>query len=346
MKKTFAIMITLALVLSLCACKKGSADVSDVSAYSETVYSSQVSDVSSETEETVSENVSEDASSETEQRLENSVSSKPSVTASSSVPVTSSKTPSKTETTQDKKPVPINFVPKQWSDIGGTGTFISYTNDVFYKGVRYACTSGKNNGTDCWAIVTVGENDEYQKCVSIVDTAANERGMFNVFNDRIYYLKFESNNSRDYSKFNSLSVCSMDLSGKDKRTEKKLETTFTHIDNVAMYSSSKYIFFLVSNLYENPDRIVYRYNMQTNEFKKLNAKLDSHKTIMSIGEKVFVYSRDDKAIFEYDIDFNNEKTVLSSDTFLGYIGVIKDGFVFKDDTTKNLYLLDLSGNIS
>lgn len=208
MKKLFAIILAICLVFTLCSCKTADEVTSNNSSYSEPVHSSETSDTTSETEELV---VSETESSDDTSTI---IESTPSETTSSKpIAETSSKEEvSKNETTQDLPKEPINFVPSDTK---------YYYNNVYYKGVKYASTSGKNNGVDCFAVVTLDANDEYLNCVYVFDGKNNERAVFNIHNDRIYYLQYAINDDRDYILLNDYSICSVNLSGGNKRVDKR-----------------------------------------------------------------------------------------------------------------------------
>ncbi len=348
MKKIFALIIVIALIATLCSCKKINDDIYSSSS-SEPYYSSEISTVTSETEE------SDVYNTESDDTTSNTIASTPLDNTSSEAIVddTSKEEPtnesSKEQTTEEKPKEPVNFVPNKWPTLNSDltlnyeDTYVRYQNDVFYKGIRYAYTSGKNNGVECWAIVTVGDNDEYLNCVSILDTANDQRGVFNIYNDRIYYLQYPVNDARDYILLNTFSIGSMNLSGEDKRIEKKVDLSYTHIVYENYCANSKYLYFTVSNLFDGVYDIIYRYNLETNELVNLNHQLNSHKTMYLIDNRVFVWSLDDDAIYEYDIDFKNEKLFYetSSDVHLA-----ENGFILKSSKTGTEYFLDLNGNVS
>ena len=148
MKKIFAIIVAVALIFTLCSCKTEEELASNNSSYIDSVQSSQASETTSETEEpTVSETESsDDTSTIIESTPSETTSSKPVAETSSKEEV------SKNETSQDLPKEPINFVPNDTK---------YYYNNVYYKGVKYASTSGKNNGVDCFAVITLDANDEY-----------------------------------------------------------------------------------------------------------------------------------------------------------------------------------------
>ena len=339
MKRVLAGILAVVMLLSLCACAEKE-DVFDGSYYSEPTYSGEASDTTSQTDD-------EDVSSTESPAVKpnDTVNSKPIVDNSSKVTI--SDDTSKNETPKEEPEAAINFEPKLWTKFGTEETYISYSNIVFYKGVQYAITGGKNNGADCFAIVTVGDNDEYLNCIAILDTANNERGIFNIYNDRIYYLQHPNYQKPDYVQMKSLTICSMNLSGKDKKVENIVDISFTNSDMVTSYIDSKYILFRVDDLFvgiEGHDKM-YRYNMETGEFVGLNFKLGSHRQVLSVGEKVFVYCSDDNTFREYDSNFNNEKLFFTANGY-AWSGTAENGFIFTEKATNDKYLLDFSGNLT
>ena len=339
MKKVLASVLVGVMLLSLCACSSKENGFDD-SCYSEPVYSGEASDITSETDD-------KDVSSAESPVVKpnDTANSKPIVDNSSKV--TSSEDTSKNEKPKEEPEVAVNFVPKQWTKYGTDETYISYSNRVFYKGVHYAITGGKNNGEDCFAIVTVGANDEYLNCIAILDNSNNERGIFNVYNDRIYYLQHPKYQKPDYVQIKSLTICSMNLSGKDKKVENIVDISFTNSEEVTSYINSKYILFRVDDLFagvEGHDKM-YRYNMETGEFVNLNFKLGSHRQVFSVGEKVFVYCSDDNTFREYDSNFNNEKLFFTANGY-AWSGTAENGFIFTEKATNDKCLLDFSGNLT
>lgn len=337
MKKLLAILLTVSLILAFCSCKKSNDNVSSSSFNSEPTYSSELT----ETEpENISSSVAASEPTETvitDSIVENSSKEEPKDTSSEDEPP------------KEEPQEPIDFVPNRIKIWGSEETFIPYQSTVFYKGVKYASARGKSNNKECGAIVTVGDNDEYLKCIALFDFANNEYcDNFNICNDRIYYLQHEVNDKiGDYTLFNSFSVCSMNLSGKDKQIEKKIDVPYTNLDNVSDYLDSKYLIFTITNTTDrtNPYDVLYRYNTQTKEMVCLNKRLGSHKRVFSIQEKVFVYSDDDYAFFQYDINFNNEKLIFDM-TGYSLKEFVINGFNIIKTATKTDYFLDLSGNIS
>ena len=347
MKKIFVLTIVITLIATLCSCKKNNNDVNSSSSGLD--YSSEISNVTSKTEEFDASNT------ESDDTTSNTIASTPLDNTSSEAIVdnTSKEEPtnesSKEQTTEEKPKEQINFVPNKWPTVNSDLTFnyedtyIRYQNDVFYEGVRYAYTSGKNNGVECWAIVTVGDNDEYLNCVSILDKDSDQRGAFNIYNDRIYYLQYPINDDRDYILLNTFSIGSMNLSGGDERIEKKVDLPYTHISYNNYCANSKYLYFTVSNLFDGVYDVIYRYNLETNELVNLNYKLDAHKTVYSIENRVFVWSLYDDAIYEYDIDFKNEKLFYETSAI---VHLAKNGFILESSKTGTEHFLDLKGNIS
>lgn len=349
MKKLFCLTMVIALIFTLCSCKKINNDVYSSSS-SDPDYVSEISTVTSETEESdVSNTESDDTTSNiTASTPVDNISSEPVVDNSSK------ETSSIEQTTEEKPKEPINFVPKKWPALNSDLTLdyengsISYVNNVFYQGIRYASTVGQSNGVDCSAFIIVGDNDEYLNCVSIIDTANNQRGIFNVYNNRIYYLQASLNDSIDYTLFNTFSICSMNTSGEDKRVEKTVDLPFTHISIDIAYLNSKYLFFSVSNLFDGVYNVVYRYNMETNELFKSDYSLDAHTMVYSVEEKVFVWNSDDQKIYEYDIDFKNEKLFhIVDDPHRSNPLIVKlqeDGFMLSHSKRDDKYFLDFAGN--
>lgn len=349
MKKLFAILLTVSLIFAFCSCKKSNDDISSGGSYSEPTYTSELTEIESKNASS-----SDTTSSNTPSEPNETVITDPIVNNSSKEEPKD--TSSVDEPPKEEPQKPINFVPtklKVWNSElkvwDSEETFIPYSNRVFYKGVEYAACSGKNNDVDCCAIVTVGNDDEYLKCISIFDAANNERALFNICNDRIYYIQHEINDLAVVGNvilLNSFYVYSMNLSGKDKRIEKKIDVPFTSIDSVTHYIDSKYLIFRITNTYNkvNPYDVIYRYNTQTKELVNLNQRL-GNKTVLSIQEKVFVYSDVDKAFFEYDINFNNKKLLFDM-TKYGFTGFAVNGFVIREYSTNTYYILDFSGNLS
>lgn len=352
MKKIIAIICNLVLVFTLCACESSSDDISNNSFVSDPVSNIINDDISSSgttTSEQVDTDISNDVSSDT-----------PSDTNSSTPVDEVSSNPIVEDTpTEDEKPQnePINFVPNKIpafnSDTGKAdyeNAAISYSNDIWYKGIRYATTGGKNNGTDCFAIVTVGDNDEYLDCIYVFDAKNNEQAKFNIYNDRIYYFKYMLNDARDYVLLNDFAICSVNLSGTDKRVEKKLDISFTHAmtGEPQYYLNSKYLFFDISNLFDGIYDVTYRYNIETNEIVKLDFKLGAHNTIYSVGERVFIWDYSNNKIVEYDVDLKNEQLFHKVDNPYAINSLVvslqKDGFLLHHWEREDKYLLDFSGN--
>lgn len=342
MERLCAIIITFSLVFTLCSCRKNSNDLPSSSFFSNSTYNSETSEITN----TITDN--DVSNTESSNSISNdTVSSKPIVDDSlkEEVKNASSENTSTSETIQDEPQQIINFVPNRIPMFDSEETFISYYNEVFYKGVKYAATRGQNNGVDCYAIVTVGNNDEYLSCIAIFDNSNDVHTVFNIYNDRIYYLQYVMNDPRDYTLLNSFSICSMNLSGKDKRIEKKVDLPFTHINCESNYLNSKYLFFTVDNLFDGVYDIIYRYNAETQELINLNQKLGAHKTIFSIEEKVLVYSFDDQEIYQYDIDFNNKNLFFDAKNY-SWDNFVENGFIYTEKNTNIKYFLDLSGNFS
>lgn len=337
MKRLLVFIITVMLIFVFCSCTQKDKDTSKGNSSDKIVNNSETSDDSSETDDTTA---STESSGETSGDADSPPETPPDTPENSNV--TSS---SQVETPQEENPVPINFVPNQIPALGNTPAFIPYHNETFYKGVKYAGAAGKNNGADCYAIVTAGNNDEYLNCIYVFDAANNEQSVFGIYNDRIYFLQYESNDPRDSKQLNSFSVCSVNLSGRDKRVEKNISLPFTHINCTSYYLNSKYLFFTVDNPYNGVSGRIYRYNTQTKELTDLGQQLGSHKSLFSIEERVFVYSSDEQAVYEYDINFNNQKLFFDVRNYY-FSKFAAQGLVFSEQSTGSKYLLDFSGNLS
>lgn len=337
MKKIFAIIIAVALIFTLCSCKTEEELASNNSSYIDSVQSSQASETTSETEEpTVSETESsDDTSTIIESTPSETTSSKPVAETSSKEEV------SKNETSQDLPKEPINFVPSATK---------YYFNNVYYKGVKYASTSGKNNGVDCFAVITLDANDEYLNCVYVFDGKNSEQAVFNINNDRIYFLQYVVNDDRDYVLLNDYSICSVNLSGDNKKVEKKVTLPFTHISAKTDYANSKYLFFNITNIFDAKYDVIYRYNTETNELDELKHRINTHATPFSIGEKVFVWNPGTQEIYEHDVDFAIVKFFYTVDDphRINSLGVKlkENGFLLYHHEREDKYFLDFSGNVS
>ena len=342
MKKTFAFIIVIALFFTLCSCKSANNDISNNSSDVNPAFNSTTNDESS-TDDVTSELENIDASSNV-----------PSDTPSEPVPSTPSNVVSSEpiadgthidEPVEDEKPKeePINFIPSRTND---------HTIDLYYKDVAYASVIGKNNGVDCRAVVTLDDNGGYLKCIYVFDTKNNEQAKFNIYNDRIYYYKYMSNDARDYVLLNDFAICSVNLSGTDKRIEKKLDISFTHAmaGEPQYYLNSKYLFFDISNLFDGIYDVIYRYNIETKEMVELDYKLETHNTIYSIGERVFVWNYSENNIYEYDINLKNEKLfhkVGNPHQINSLVVSLRDnGFLLHHWEREDRYLLDFSGNLT
>ncbi len=355
MKKIFALIIVIALIATLCSCKKINDDIYSSSS-SEPHYVSEISSVTSETEESnVSNTESDDTTSNiTASTPVDNTSSEPVVDDTSKGKPTNES--SKEQTTEGKPKEPINFVPKQWPTLNSDLTMdyenasIVYCNNVFYQDIRYAATSGQSNGVECFAIVTVGDNNEYLNCVSIIDSGNDEHEAFNIYNDRIYYLQYkvQPDSLNGYELFNTVSICSMNLLGEDKRIEKTVDIPFTHIELEISYLNSKYLFFAVTNVFDGVYNVMYRYNTETNELNKLDYKLSAHTSVFSVEERVFVWNSDTQDIYEYDINLKNEKHFCEVDNPYQKDSLVvklqKNGFLLFHWDRDDKYLLDFAGN--
>ena len=342
MKKLSAIIISITLVFTLCSCQPAGDDISDTSSYSEPTYNSQIDNTISELEEpdTSSETPSADISSEV-------VISKPKDTESSNTVIDNSSkeevknVSSKEEISEEEPKESINFAPS---------TTVSCSNKIFYKDAVYAYARGKNNGVDCWAVVALDDNGEYLNCIYVFDEKNDEHATFNVYNDRIYFLQFVQNDYKDFVLLNTLSICSVNLSGKDKRIEKTESLPFTHISIEIEYSNSKFLFFTVNNLFDGIYDEMYRYNIQTKELVKLDYNLPAHTTVYSVEEKIFVWNPDDQFIFEYDVDFNNSTLFHTVDdphrVNSLVVSLQEDGFLLHHSNRDDKYFLDFSGNLT
>lgn len=339
MKKLFAVICTLVLVFTLCSCKSVNDDISGNSSVINPTSTTTDDVISSDNTTTESvggstSDVSDGNQSTAPTENNSSTSEKDNI---SSKPVVDD-TP-----TEDEKPKeePINFVPNASN---------SYSHKIFYKNAMYACASGKNNGTDCWAVVTLDENGEYLNCVYVFDSKNNERAHFNIYNDRIYYFRFAQIDSKENVLSNNFSIHSVNLSGTDKKLEKKIDISFTHIlsGQPVYYLNSKYLFFDISNLLDGIYDEVYRYNIETHELIKLNFNIGAHKTIYSVGEQVFIWHYGLNTIYEYDADLKNEKLFHTVDdphkTNSLVVSLQDNGFLLHHWNRDDKYLLDFSGN--
>ncbi len=347
MKKICSLVIVIILIATLCSCKKINDDIYS-SSNSEPYYSSEISTVTSETEESdVSDTESDDITSNiTVSTPVDSTSSEPVVDNSSKEEP--KETSSKEQTTEEKPKEPINFVPNRFPVApGAEETAVAYGNEVIYNEIRYAYAYGQSDGVDCGAIITLDDNDECLNCISIVDREEKETGIFTVYNDRIYFLKFPINDSRDYNLINTLTVCSMNLSGGDKRQEKEIKISFTHIDGISCISNSKYWIFWLHNVFDYTYDL-YRYNVSTNEFVKLN-KPEFDEGFYIKNEQIFVYDSNNLKFYVYDINFNNKQLFFDASYLTsGFINVDDDpnGFILSVTNIDDKYFLDLNGNIS
>ncbi len=337
MKKLFAITIAVALIFVLCSCQTADDEISTGSSYSsEPTANSQIENTVSEIEEPETSSETESVDNSSDVSVSNpteEVSSNPTNNN------TSNDTSSKENVAEQKPKEPIDFVPNALK---------YYYNNVFYKGVKYACTSGKTKGVACFAVVKLDANDEYLSCVYVFDNKNNEQAFFNIHNDRIYYLQYATNDDRDYVLLNDFAICSVDLSGENKRVDKKVDSSFTHISSNTDYANSKYLFFAVTNIFDGVYDVMYRYNTETNELSELKHKIGAHTTSFSVGEKVFVWNWDNQEIYEHDIEFARLKFFYTVDDphKINSLGVKlkENGFLLYHHEREDKYLLDFSGN--
>ena len=216
MKKFISVVLAMFLMFTLIGCN----DADDLSSQN----SSLVSSVIEQTDTTSSQVESEQ---ETSSQVEDIPSQQPSSEVSSNVSQNS--TPVATPSVENESVVEtpqeeINFVPnKMPASPGSDEQVLLICNKVLYNGTRYAWATGKSNDVDCDAIITIDENDEYLRCVTLLNTNDNEHGIFTVCNERIYYLKYVLNDPRDYELLQSVQIWSMNLSGGDKRQEKEIK---------------------------------------------------------------------------------------------------------------------------
>ena len=331
MKKFLSVVLAMFLIFALVGCN----DVDDLSSQN----SSLVSSVIEQTDTTTSQVESEQ---ETSSQVEDIPSQQPSSEVSSNVsqnstPVTtpSVENESVVETLQEE----INFVPNKL-----LGKLV-LSNKVLYNGTRYAYSNGKNNGVDCDAIITVDENGEYLRCVTLLNTNDNERGIFTVCNGRIYYLKYVLNDPRDYKLLQSVQIWSMNLSGGDKRQEKEISSSFTQIYSVNAIANSKYMILALYNDFDFT-YTYYRYDVTTKEAVKV--------TTPEFDEGFYIHSNqlfccNNLKLYKYDINFNNKQLLydlsqISSDYVI--IDLVQDGFMITVKSTNSKYFLDLNGNIT
>lgn len=330
MKKTASIILALVLMLAFVGCKK----TDDMSSQNSSLVSSVI-----EQTDTTSQVESEE---ETASQPEDTTSEQPSSEVSSNVSQNS--TPDTTppivnesvvETPQEE----INFVP---NDLLGKP---AVSNIVLYNGTRYAWSTGKSNGVDCDAIITVNENGEYLRCITIFNANDNERGIFTVCNERIYYLKYVLNDPREFEMLQSVQIWSMNLSCGDKRQEKEISESFTHLYSVNAIANSKYMILSLYNAFDFT-YTYYRYDVTTKEAVKISTP--------EFDEGFYIHNNqlfccNSLKLYKYDIDFNNKQllydlTQISSDFVI--IDLVQDGFMITVNSTNSKYFLDLNGNIT
>ena len=244
------------------------------------------------------------------------------------------------------KTMEINFIPNRISLFPGSdkqGLVLS--NKVLFNGTNYAFTFGKNNGVDCGAIITVDQNNEYLGCVAILNTGDNESGNFTVCNGRIYYLRYIQNDDRDFKIIETFQIWSMNLSGDDKRQEKEISNSFTHIYGVNAIADSKYMILSLYNAFDFT-YTYYRYDITTKEAVKISTP-EYDEGFYIHNNQLFCYNS--LKLYKYDINFDNKQLLcdlsqVSSDYVT--IDLVQDGFMITVNSTNSKYFLDLNGNIT
>ncbi len=347
MRKIFALIIVISLIATLCSCKKINDDIYSSSS-SESDYVSKISTVTSETEESdVSDSESDDITLNiTVSTPVDNTSSEPVVDDTSKEEPTNES--SKEQTTEGKPKEPVNFVPNRISAIPGSDKkVIVLSNKILYKETRYAYTNGKNNGVDCGAIITVDADGEYLSCVSVLNAVENERSIFSVYNDRIYYLKCAQSGKEDYKPIENLQVWSMNLSGEDKKQEKEISVPFTHMSTINGIANSKYMIFPLYNGFDYTYSY-YRYDITTKDTVKISTP-EFDEGFYINENQMFGYDADNLKFYKFDINLSNKQLLLDVSTITSdyvLIDIVQNGFIFTVESTNSKYFLDLNGNIS
>ena len=341
MKKVLILVVTFALVLSLCSCRKANEN-----------YSSTFSDTSSDFEYLTNSNYEENSreidTSDVSQSENSKVASNKEENAQTNSQQDTTKNNSevtKTETSSNDEV--IDFVPntiKKSPTSASDDTYISLSCEVYYKNQKYAYALGMSNGVACGAVIVVNDNDEYLKCVTLLE--GDERGVLTVYNDRIYYLSCPLNDEREPKLLNTLSVYSMNLSGKEKRKETEISIPFTSVNGINFISNSKYWIFSVANNFDGSDDL-YRYDVITKEFKKLGKTPKNNESVYINGEQVFLSSS--HGLYKTDINYENKQLFFDfsylTDGF-SFIEGTENGFIIEIADIGNKYFLDLSGNLT
>ncbi len=346
MKKIFALIIVIALIATLCSCKKINKDAYSSSSVPD--LSSEISTATSETEETdVSNTESDDTISDTTVSTPvDNTSSEPVVDNTSKEEPTNES--SKEQTTEEKPKEPVNFIPNRISVTPGSDKkVIALSNRILYKETRYAYTNGKNNGVDCGAIIIVDADGEYLSCVSLLNAADDERSIFSIYNDRIYYLKCAQGHKEDYKLIENLQVWSMNLSGEDKRQEKEISVPFTHISTINGIANSKYMIF---PLYNGLDYTYsyYRYDIVTKDIVKISTP-EFDEGFYINENQMFGYDADNLKFYKFDVNLSNKQLIFDVSTITSdyvLIDIVQNGFIFTVESANSKYFLDLNGNIS
>ncbi len=247
-----------------------------------------------------------------------------------------------------KPPIPINFVPNRiLATPGSDEKVIALSNKVFYNGTRYAYTTGKNSGVDCGAIITVDADGEYVSCIAIIDTKNNERGVFSVYNNRIYYLNCAQNSWEVFELIESLQVWSMNLSGEDKRQEIAISAPFTHMSAINGIANSKYMLFPLYNGFDYTYSY-YKYDVSTKEVTKINTP-EFDEGFYINNNQLFGYDADNLKFYKFDANLGNKELLLDVSTITSdyiLVDIVQNGFIFTAESTNSKYFLDLNGNIS
>lgn len=328
MKKLCAILIAVLLTATFCSCRKVHGDGSNNSSDSAPLFSSEISSIEEQPEEP---------------EISQPEPSAPSAPVEQPVTPTPQPTAPQEPTPQGK---PADFVPKRFPIApGSTETALVYYNCVFYRGTEYAYTW---DGVSRSAIITIDDNDEYLDFIRYLDFGQDKA--FTIYNDRIYLAKYPTVNN-NYDKetqiLNSFEIWSMNLQGGDKRQEKVITLSFTHIKHIDFISNSNYWFFEISNVCQNT-RNIYRYNVLTKEFVKLNKEGFDDRFYLK-NNRIFVFDEIGHKIYEYDINYENQRLFFDTSVLPKgdiYFDDLPNGFVLEIENKDKKYLLDMNGNVS
>ncbi len=345
MKKLFALIIAIFLIFAFCSCAKKEKGAEKGTYEEKPTEQTETSEIATKTEEETLSATEETATPPSIPEVPATSSSAPVTTKPAADQPAAGNTNSQNPTNntpQEEPVVTINFVPNRFQKFGSTETYIPYSNEIFYKGTKYASVLGKNNGVECTGVVTVGSNGEYLGCIALLDDANDERGEFNIWNGRIYYLKYPAI-GKVSTLHTSLSVCSMNLEGKDKKVEKNVDIPFSDIRGFTGYKDSKYLFFFAINA--TAQTSLCRFDMETKELVTLNQNYSSDKSYFSIENRVLVFDYPN-AFYEYDTSFANERVFFQTGNTYSWSSLTANGIILIHNQTKAQYLLDFSGNLS